>query len=120
MRCSRSRRCRREYRSRRSASTTRATARCSQHESSALADAALTELAAQLVAIDSVNPDLVPGAAGEAEIASFVASWCERAGLAVEIVGPSDRPSVIAIARGSGGGRSLLLNAHLDTVGVGG
>ena len=27
---------------------------------------------------------------------------------------------MIAVARGSGGGRSLLLNAHLDTVGVGG
>ena len=30
------------------------------------------------------------------------------------------RPNVIGIARGSGGGRSLLLNAHMDTVGVAG
>ena len=85
-----------------------------------MADAALTELVAQLVAIDSVNPDLVPGAAGEGEIASSVARWCEDAGLDVEVVGPSGRPSVIAIAHGSGGGRSLLLNGHLDTVGAGG
>lgn len=28
------------------------------------------------------------------------------------------RPNVVGIARGSGGGRSLLLNAHLDTVGL--
>ena len=28
------------------------------------------------------------------------------------------RPNVIATARGSGGGRTLLLNAHMDTVGV--
>jgi acetylornithine deacetylase len=85
-----------------------------------VADAALTELAARLVAIDSVNPDLIAGAAGESEVAEFVADWCRREGLDVELVGPVDRPSVIAIARGSGGGRSLLLNAHLDTVGVAG
>jgi acetylornithine deacetylase len=77
-------------------------------------------LAAQLVAIDSVNPALIQGAAGERELAYFVREWSEQRGLEVEIIGPSERPSVIAIARGSGGGRSLLLNAHLDTVGVGG
>jgi acetylornithine deacetylase/succinyl-diaminopimelate desuccinylase-like protein len=85
-----------------------------------MADAALFELAAQLVAIDSVNPDLIQGAEGERELAEFVAAWCTRAGLEVEVVGPPQRPSVIAIARGSGGGRSLLLNAHLDTVGIAG
>jgi len=85
-----------------------------------LADAPLVELASRLVAIDSVNPDLIDGAAGERELAEYVASWCDRAGLDVELVGPSERPSVIATARGSGGGRSLLLNAHLDTVGVAG
>ena len=81
----------------------------------------LHELAAQLVAIDSVNPDLVPGAAGEGEIARFVANWLERAGLEVtlEEAAPG-RPNVIGVARGSGGGRSLILNAHVDTVGVAG
>jgi acetylornithine deacetylase/succinyl-diaminopimelate desuccinylase-like protein len=79
------------------------------------------DLTAQLVSIDSVNPDLIAGAAGEGEIARFVAEWCERAGLEVkfEEVEPG-RPNVIATARGSGGGRSLLLNAHMDTVGVAG
>jgi acetylornithine deacetylase len=91
---------------------------CSRLASCPLADSALTQLTAQLVAIDSVNPALIPGAAGERDIASFVADWCTRAGLEVEVVGPEDRPSVIAIARGSGGGRSLLLNGHIDTVGV--
>jgi acetylornithine deacetylase len=84
-----------------------------------LADSELAELTAALVAIDSVNPDLIPGAAGEAEAARFVAGWLERAGLDVEIVEPRPgRPSVIGIARGTGGGRSLLLNGHLDTVGT--
>ncbi len=80
---------------------------------------ALTELTAQLVEIDSVNPALVPGGNGEREIALFVSEWCERRGFDVELVG-DERPSVIATRRGSGGGRSLLLNAHLDTVGVAG
>lgn len=79
----------------------------------------VAELAAALVAIDSVNPGLVDGGAGEREIAAFVAGWCGRAGLDVDIVEPVDgRPSIVAVARGSGGGRSLMLNAHLDTVSV--
>jgi acetylornithine deacetylase len=80
----------------------------------------LAELTTQLVAIDSVNPALVPGGAGEAEIARFVADWLGAAGLEVELLGPSERPSVVGVARGSGGGRSLMLNAHTDTVGVAG
>jgi hypothetical protein len=39
------------------------------------------ELLEELVAIDSVNPSLVPGAAGERGIAAFVAGWATRAGL---------------------------------------
>jgi acetylornithine deacetylase len=75
-----------------------------------------------LVSIDSVNPDLVPGAKGEAQIAAFVADWLRRAGLEVRMQesGRALRPNVIAISRGTGGGRSLLLNSHMDTVGVAG
>jgi acetylornithine deacetylase len=80
-----------------------------------------SELLEQLIAIDSVNPELVPGAPGEQEIARFVASWLEDAGLDVRLdeVAPG-RPNVIGTVRGSGGGRSLMLNAHMDTVGHGG
>ena len=79
----------------------------------------VAELAAALVRIDSVNPALIAGAAGEVEAARFVSGWLERAGLEVEVVEPvTGRPSVIGVARGTGGGRTLLLNAHLDTVGV--
>jgi acetylornithine deacetylase len=81
----------------------------------------LTKLLADLVSIDSVNPDLVPGGAGEGAIARFVAGWLQAAGLEVQLdeVRPG-RPNVIAWARGTGGGRALLLNGHLDTVGVAG
>jgi acetylornithine deacetylase/succinyl-diaminopimelate desuccinylase-like protein len=78
-----------------------------------------TELLRQLVAIDSINPDLVPGSAGEGEIARFVVNWLERAGVEVVLDEPAPgRPNVVGIVRGSGGGRSLLLNAHTDTVSV--
>jgi acetylornithine deacetylase len=81
----------------------------------------LSELAAELVRIDSVNPELVPGGAGEEEIARFAAGWLGDAGLDVETeeLAPG-RFNVVGIARGKGGGRTLLLNAHMDTVGVAG
>ncbi|MFP5362613.1 MAG: M20/M25/M40 family metallo-hydrolase [Thermoleophilia bacterium] len=78
-------------------------------------------LLADLVAIDSVNPALVPGAAGEQQIAEYVAAWMAERGLEVTVVDdPPGRPSVVAVARGSGGGASLMLNGHTDTVGVAG
>jgi acetylornithine deacetylase/succinyl-diaminopimelate desuccinylase-like protein len=47
-----------------------------------------------------------------------VQRWLHDAGLPTEIDEPAPgRPSVIATAAGTGGGRSLMLNAHLDTVG---
>jgi acetylornithine deacetylase len=85
----------------------------------------LTDLIARLVAIDSTNPDLVPGGAGEGEIAAFVAGWLREAGLEVETHDAAPgRPNVVGRVPGrvpSGrGGRSLMLNAHVDTVGAGG
>jgi acetylornithine deacetylase len=77
------------------------------------------ELLARLVDIDSINPALVPGGAGEAEIAAFVAGWLDERGVEahVEEVAPG-RANAIARAPGAGGGRSLLLCAHMDTVGI--
>ena len=43
-----------------------------------------TALLASLVAIDSVNPSLVAGAAGEKEIARFVLSWLQDRGIATQ------------------------------------
>ena len=80
-----------------------------------------TDLLAELVAIDSVTPALVPGGAGETEIAAFVAAWLTDRGLEVTVDEPlAGRPSVVGVARGTGGGASLMLNAHLDTVNVDG
>lgn len=78
------------------------------------------DVARQLIRIDSVNPDLVAGARGEAQIAEWCTSWLRAHGFEVRQLGAVDRPTVIGVARGTGGGRSLMLNAHLDTVGVAG
>lgn len=79
----------------------------------------VTELLGNLIAINSVNPDLVPSGPGEQAIADYVGRWLSTAGLEVAFdEAAPGRPSVVAFARGSGGGRSLMLNAHLDTVGV--
>ncbi len=63
------------------------------------------ELVADLVAIDSVNPGLVPGGAGEAAIAAFTADWLERAGLDVTVdeVAPG-RANVVARPRARAAG----------------
>lgn len=84
---------------------------------------AITSLLRTLVGIPSVNPSLVPGGAGEAEIARCLAGECERLGMAVSVdeVAPG-RPNVVAVLRGTdpARGRSLLLNGHTDTVGAAG
>ena len=72
-------------------------------------------LAAELVAIDSVNPSLVPGAAGEREAADFCADWLADRGFEITRLGTAGRPSIVAVKRGPGG-RSVMLNGHLDTV----
>ena len=77
------------------------------------------ELTSRLVAIDSVNPSLVPGGAGEGEIAGFIAEWARAAGLEAELLEETPgRPTALVRARGSGGGRTLLLCGHIDTVNV--
>lgn len=74
---------------------------------------------ADLVGTDSVNPTLVPGAAGEDAIARVTARHLRAAGLDVaryEV--EAGRPSVVGRLPGAGGGPTVMLNAHYDTVGV--
>jgi acetylornithine deacetylase len=72
-----------------------------------------------LVRIPSVNPDLVPGAPGEADVAAYIADALRSWGLTVDVVeAAAGRPNVVATLKGSGGGRTLLFNGHMDTVGV--
>src|SRR6185369_5175131 len=74
---------------------------------------------AHLVQINSINPTLAPGAPGEKEIATFIAASLRTCGLTAEIFEPEPgRTSVLGRLAGTGGGRSLMFNAHCDTVDV--
>jgi len=76
-------------------------------------------LLADLVAIDSVNPSLVPGAAGEAGVAAYIAAHLRRLGLDVHLqeVAPG-RPNVIGVLDGHSSRPSIMFCGHTDTVGV--
>ncbi len=85
--------------------------------------AAAVALAARLVATDSVNPGLVPGAAGEREIVGLLRRRLEGRGFDAHVVqaaGRSERPSLVAASDAVPGGPTVLLTGHLDTVGVAG
>jgi acetylornithine deacetylase len=77
----------------------------------------IASLAARLVATDSVNPTLVPGAAGERAVATLLADECRGFGLAVRIdeVAPG-RYNAIAKLSARRPGKRLMLNGHMDTV----
>jgi acetylornithine deacetylase len=87
---------------------------------SALGDAAV-ELTQELVAIDSVNCGLVPGAAGETAIVEHLRKRLQDSGFATHVVlapGHEDRPSLVAVGPAGPGGPTVVLTGHLDTVGV--
>ncbi|MBT3336349.1 MAG: ArgE/DapE family deacylase [Anaerolineae bacterium] len=81
----------------------------------------LTKVTQELVRINSTNPLLSPEGKGEADIAAYVADRLGEMGLDVKRseIAPG-RWNVVGTLKGMGGGRSLLLNAHMDTVGVDG
>jgi acetylornithine deacetylase len=93
----------------------------------------LVDLAAKLVAFDTTarNPGDPPRQ--EAALQAFLAGRLEAAGAHAEVFEPdaralegkplvpsgldfAGRPQLIATRRGSGGGRSLVLNGHIDVV----
>jgi acetylornithine deacetylase len=79
----------------------------------------LTKLTQEFIRINSINPSLTPDGKGEVEIGTYVAEKLKELGLDVTTseIAPG-RVNAVGVLKGSGGGRSLLLNAHMDTVGV--
>ncbi|PYR24867.1 MAG: acetylornithine deacetylase [Acidobacteria bacterium] len=75
----------------------------------------------ELVAINSINPTLVPGAPGEAAVADAIAIELRRIGLDVIVddIAPG-RPNVVGVVEGRRPGPTVMLCGHTDTVGVAG
>ena len=82
---------------------------------------AVAALVGDLVSIPSVNPALDPeGGTGEAAIAAFAREWLERHGVRAWLQPVVEgRPNLVAEV-GDGDGPTLVLCAHLDTVGTAG
>ena len=75
-------------------------------------------LARALIQIDSRNPTLVPASPGEGDCARALASVLDDWGFAVEVMeGAPGRPNVVA-RLGPKDTSTLMLNGHLDVVGV--
>lgn len=80
-------------------------------------------LLSELVGVDSVNPALVPGASGETRIVERLRVRLERSGFVTSVVpapGHANRPSLVAVPPGPPSWPTVVLNGHLDTVGVAG
>ncbi len=80
---------------------------------------------ADLIRINSINPTLVEGGNGEREISEYVATALGSLGLEVrKLESEPGRVSVVGVLQGTnttrqrGRAKSLMLNAHYDTVGV--
>ena len=76
----------------------------------------LTQALVEMVQINSSNPLLTPGAPGEAALGAHIAQQMTALGLEVVThdLG-ANRVNVVGILPGKGGGRSLMLNGHMDT-----
>jgi len=79
----------------------------------------MIDILRDLIAINSVNPSLVPGGNGEAGIARYIAAKLRamRIDAVLEDALPG-RPNVVAVIEGASPGPSLMLCGHSDTVGV--
>jgi acetylornithine deacetylase len=74
---------------------------------------------AALVRINSVNPKFSNGSTDESAIAAHLDGVLRALGMEVTLHEAAPRrPSVVGRLRGSGGGRSLMLYGHIDTVGI--
>lgn len=74
---------------------------------------------AELVRINSINPEFSGATTDESAIAAAVATMLRGLGTDVTLHEPAPgRVSVSGRIRGAGGGRSLMLYAHHDTVGI--
>ncbi len=79
----------------------------------------VVDLLRDLVAIPSVNPIYDPASTGEIDMAAYVEAWASELGLETirQAVFPG-RDNVLVRLEGPAGAPVLLMEAHMDTVGV--
>jgi acetylornithine deacetylase len=74
---------------------------------------------ASLVRINSVNPKFSDGSTNESAIAAHLEGVLRALGMEVTLHDAAPgRTSIVGRLRGTGGGRSLMLYGHIDTVGI--
>lgn len=80
------------------------------------------ELLSEMVATPSINP-LFPGIVrgdvigGETIASGLLGDFLSRSGFTIHAVAPDpERVNRVGVLKGAGGGRSLLVNGHVDTV----
>ncbi|HLW44471.1 MAG TPA: ArgE/DapE family deacylase [Candidatus Acidoferrales bacterium] len=80
----------------------------------------MLKLLEELVAIDSVNPTLVPGAPGEQRASEHVRDFLRANGIATELEEAAEgRPNVVATIGPANIKPALMIVGHIDTVGAG-
>lgn len=79
----------------------------------------ITDTLQKLVQLNSVNPALEEGGGGEEEIGRFIFRELQNLGVDVELDEiEKGRVNITGRFKGRGDGKSLMLNAHMDTVGI--
>ena len=79
----------------------------------------IVDTLARLVRVNSINPAFSGGATDEREMAAATAREMEALGMTAEVhEAAPGRASVLGRLAGTGGGPTLMLYAHIDTVGV--
>ncbi|MER9250037.1 M20 family metallopeptidase [Mesorhizobium sp. M0590] len=77
----------------------------------------VSKLLAELVQIESINPNLSSKGSGEAAIAAYVGKFCGDQGIEFKFQPVSEgRDNVLAWVRGTDPDKRIVFDAHLDTV----
>lgn len=78
----------------------------------------IVEVLEKLISIDSSNAFLVPGSPGESEVLRYIRGYLKDIGIDAVIEDTEDgHENLFAAINGAGGGKSITLYAHVDTVG---
>lgn len=79
----------------------------------------ILKLLQRLIRIESVNPSLESNGSGEKKIGKFLQKYLKKIGFEVVVQKVTPRRfNILGIKKGKGRGKNLILNGHMDTVGI--